>query len=1051
MLLEAPFQIYSAAAGSGKTYTLAKTYLSLLLQSNSSRPFQHILAITFTNKAAAEMKERVLSSLHYFAHRSDQSDPVKEGLLQELSEGLSLSREYIRIRSKTLLKEILHNYSAFELTTIDAFTHKLIRSFALDLALNPGFEVTLEPHSYLREAIERLIDQIQEDPILKRLLRAMTFEQIELSKSFDISYQLFEFSKELLNERSRKKFEQNQIELAQIAQHTAALKRELEHLQERIADRAQSLLNALQEAGGNSVFKINILDNLGAMSEGRLDESKLYNETVIKQIEQSAHFKKGKEPSQSLLERIEQEYSELIDLLCERIRFSTVSSQLSNYALMRRIFNIYQSVLKEQQVLPITEFNALISEAIADQPAPYIYERIGSKYSHFFIDEFQDTSVFQWQNLKPLLSGTVESAETLKEGLVFIVGDAKQSIYRWRGGDTQQFIDLYTNSSFAFSKPATTASLETNFRSAPVIVNFNNRLFALAARRLEEGSHQELYSKTSFQQIRPGSDTNEGLVRIRFNVKEKQGDAALDGLLEDLSFSLENGYTLADMAVLVSTNSEAKKVAEYLMKAGISVISSEALDLKLNDTVKAVIALMRYTLDRGNAMHAFEVVDAAERYSAERFKRVSEALSDQESGRISGFERYLKRNGLDFDQLLKANAFVCVKSIVDQLLLSQPDDGFVYAGQIDPAFCNYLLELVYERQYQKGGGLQEFLNFYDAQEALFMPLPENDEALRVTTVHKSKGLEFDLVFYPFAVERNRSINSGKEWLAVDDLLPIAEMLLPLSEKSTKTHEPSRVLFEQERAKTALDHLNQLYVACTRAKRALFVYTEEPSPTKEGIHYPSLFYECLQQYDSLKTKDSVLFSIGELRPKAAKVAAKSSFKIPFSAADQRLQFTHSYPEVLIQESQLLGTLFHQFMQRVHCAEDIADAKNEMGIHAIAEKTPLALIDQCERWAIGLTNHADLKHLYQPSLWAKNESVLLDPDAGMFIPDRLVFADGAYTLIEYKTGVPNDAHREQVNHYAQLIDQMPIHKPKATVKERIIIYLSTLDPEITITHA
>ena len=150
----------------------------------------------------------------------------------------------------------------------------------------------------------------------------------------------------MLNERSRKKFEQNQIELAQITQHTAALKRQLAQLEERIADRAQSLLNALQEAGGNSVFKINILDNLGAMVEGRLDESKLFNETVIRQIEQSVHFKKGKEPSQSLLERIEQEYPELIDLLCEGIRFSMVTSQLSNYALMRRIFVIYQSVLK---------------------------------------------------------------------------------------------------------------------------------------------------------------------------------------------------------------------------------------------------------------------------------------------------------------------------------------------------------------------------------------------------------------------------------------------------------------------------------------------------------------------------------------------------------------------------------------------------------------------------------------------------------------------------------------------------------------------------------
>ena len=167
MLIEAPFQIYSAAAGSGKTYTLAKTYLELLLRSSDVRVFQHILALTFTNKAAAEMKERVLSSLHYFAYATEGSSASKESMLKELSEGLGLSRTSIQKRSETVLKEILHNYAGFELTTIDAFTHKLIRSFALDLALNPGFEVTLEPMNYLREAIEELIDELQDNPLLE--------------------------------------------------------------------------------------------------------------------------------------------------------------------------------------------------------------------------------------------------------------------------------------------------------------------------------------------------------------------------------------------------------------------------------------------------------------------------------------------------------------------------------------------------------------------------------------------------------------------------------------------------------------------------------------------------------------------------------------------------------------------------------------------------------------------------------------------------------------------------------------------------------------------
>lgn len=1052
MLLEAPFQIYSAAAGSGKTYTLAKTYLSLLLQSDSSRPFQHILAITFTNKAAAEMKERVLSSLHYFAHRCDESEPVKEIMLTELIEGLKFSKEHIRARSKTVLKEILHNYSAFELTTIDAFTHKLIRSFALDLSLNPGFEVTLEPNTYLKEAIERLIDQIQTDKILKGLLRAMTFEQIEQSKSFDISYQLFEFSKELLNESSRKKFALNRIELAQILPLKEQLKLQIEGINNKITEGAHSLLQVLKTEGENDTFKTYILDHLKAMDEGRLDDSKLTGPTVVKQIEQNTHLKKGKEISPILRERIETEYPKLVDLLHDRNRLLGIFNQLGNYALMRRIFNLYQSVLKEKEMLPIAEFNALISEAIADQPTPYIYERIGSKYQHFFIDEFQDTSVFQWNNLKPLLSATIESAETLKEGLVFIVGDAKQSIYRWRGGDAQQFIDLHANKTPVFSKPAEPATLKKNFRSAAAIVTFNNRLFDIAAAQLEDASHQELYKTTSLQHCRLGSNADEGLVRVRFHQKSKEDgvEAALNGLLDDLSFSREKGYSLADMAVLVSTNSEAKKVAEYLIIEGVSVISSEALDLKLNDTVSAIIALMRYALDRSNAMHAFTVINTAERYHKNRFERVREALKDQGKRRITSFEVYLKNTGVNFDKWLKDNAFVFVKSAVDQLVLSQPNGVNRLAGQADPAYCNYLLELVHERQYQKGEGLQEFLTFYDAQETLFMPLPESDQALRITTVHKSKGLEFDLVFYPFAVERNKSINSKKEWLSVDDVLPFSEMLLPLSEKTTKNHEPSRKMYEHERSKTALDHLNQLYVACTRAKNGLFIYTEEPTSEKEGIHYASLIQDCLRQHYPLNTTDPAVATIGSLVVKSASSDKKQGHKISFSTADQQLAFTLSYPETQTKESQVLGTLFHEFMRQVNSLEDIAEVKTQMLKNPPEDVNYSALIDQCEQWALSITTHAELKHLYRASLWAKNESVLLAPGAALFIPDRLVLIDDAYSLIEYKTGEAKKAHIDQVDHYAQLIDEMHAKKPKVKVKERIIIYLSASEPKITITY-
>lgn len=1052
MLLEAPFQIYSAAAGSGKTYTLAKTYLSILLQSSVKRPFQQILAITFTNKAAAEMKDRVLSSLHYFAHRCDQSEPVKEALLDELSRGLSLSKEQLRSRSKIVLKEILHNYSAFELTTIDAFTHKLIRSFALDLALNPGFEVTLEPHTQLKEAIERLIDSIQEDEVLKALLRTLTYEQIERSKSFDISHQLFEFSKELLNESSRKKFQINQLALHQIAPHKALLKKHKEAIDHQLVDKASTLLKSIEAAGKNAVFKSNIIDHLDTLVSGQFDAPKLISSTVTGQIEQGTLLKKGKEVSSSILESIAVDYPTLVQLLHERNRVDEIIRQLGNYGLMQKIFNLYQSVLKEEQLLPIAEFNALISDAIADQPTPYIYERIGSKYQYFFIDEFQDTSVFQWHNLKPLLSSVVDSAENLKEGLVFIVGDAKQSIYRWRGGDAQQFIDLQTQRNHSFSKLPITENLSTNYRSDPVIVHFNNHLFELAADRLEDPTHQHLYKHTSLQQPRPGATLSQGLVRVRFIEKTRSEDESfqLSALLDDLAFCKAHHYSLSDMAVLVSTNAEAQKVAEFLMNAGLDVISSEALDLKRNATIKAVIALMRYALDRNNPLHAFEVVDTAEKYSKERFKQVRDALNSPENSRIASFEHYLRQQGIEIDHLLKSSAYVFAKSVIDHLSLGRPDSTIASAGEIDPAFCNYLLELIHERQHQKKEGIQEFISYFDSQESLFMPLPENDEALRITTIHKSKGLEFNLVFIPFAIERNRLTNARKEWLRVDDLLPIEEMLLPLSDKTTKAQENSRKIYEQERTKTALDHLNQLYVACTRAKNALFIYTEVLSATKEGIHYPALFYDCLKQHYGFDPASQTEITLGQLQTKSTTSLLKDERKIDFAIADPTLRFTHSYPELHTKDAQILGTLFHQFMRYVYDRDDILKAKESLSVQIKIDGLSIDLLDQCVHWANLVLSHPELKHLFGRSLWSKNEAALLDVHGALCIPDRFVLVDNAYTLIEYKTGAPNDSHVSQINQYAELIEQMLVDGKPIRVKDRIIIYLSTLDPEITITH-
>jgi hypothetical protein len=295
------------------------------------------------------MKERVLSSLHYFAYATEGSSASKESMLKELSEGLGLSRTSIQKRSETVLKEILHNYAGFELTTIDAFTHKLIRSFALDLALNPGFEVTLEPMNYLREAIEELIDELQDNPLLEELLRTMTLNLIDQEKSFDIARSLLDFSRELLSETSRMRFEENAIELEDVLEMQKLLNEKCNQKEKEVQQEASMLLDQLQAAGGKEVFKVYILDHLSAMAEGRLDEPKLTAETVVKQIQEATYFKKGKELSIALQEHIEKTYPNLVLALQERSRIQSISQQIGSYALMGRIFDLYQSVLTKKR------------------------------------------------------------------------------------------------------------------------------------------------------------------------------------------------------------------------------------------------------------------------------------------------------------------------------------------------------------------------------------------------------------------------------------------------------------------------------------------------------------------------------------------------------------------------------------------------------------------------------------------------------------------------------------------------------------------------------
>jgi ATP-dependent exoDNAse (exonuclease V) beta subunit len=433
------FSIYDASAGSGKTYALVKEYLKIILTSPKNDAYRNILAITFTNKAVHEMKSRILGSLSAFA--TENPSPKYQDLMQDLSVDTSLSIIQIKTKSQQIIKHIIHNYAAFDISTIDKFTHKVIRAFAHDLNLPMTFEVSLDTENLLIEAVDAIIAQAGEDEILTNLLVDFTMEKTDDDKSWDISREILETGKLVLNENNRNEithFQDKSItEFLEIKKKLADVCAELEKETIVLGNEAAALI----EQNGIDVKSFSrgtFPNHITSIQEGRFNPKN----KIFKEVDDIAINKTAQD--RIAIEAIIPDFLAVLSkayALFEKIYFyKAFLKNITPLSLLNTVSNELAKIQQEQNILSITEFNALIHREIQNQPAPFIYERLGERYRHFFIDEFQDTSEMQWQNLIPLIDNALSGQDEYGDkGTLMIVGDPKQSIYRWRGGKAEQF------------------------------------------------------------------------------------------------------------------------------------------------------------------------------------------------------------------------------------------------------------------------------------------------------------------------------------------------------------------------------------------------------------------------------------------------------------------------------------------------------------------------------------------------------------------------------------------------------------------------------------
>ena len=467
------YTIYNASAGSGKTYSLVKAYLQIVLSTPNVEQFRQLLAITFTNKAVFEMKNRIIELLGKFSEDTMLHTP--HSMFNELCKSLHLTPKELQDRSAKTLEYILHNYAAFNISTIDGFNHQLIRHFSHDLHLNPFFEVQLDSQTLLERAVDNLMSQAGAgDNELTEWLIAFSNEKIDEDKNWDTSKELLEIAKMLTNENHYSQLQSlKDKELTDFATLKKSLSEYKEQAAQLIQTTAQSFMQLLDRQGlDKGAFKggylYNFFDNLTKKSpkepswvsgwqKDLLDGEPMYSKTAAKNLDTAL--------IDSLQPQITTYFEDIKSAFGTLNFMQNALKYLPPLALLNRIQKEIALIKEEENVLPIWEFNGVISSELSNQPAPFIYERIGEKFRHYFIDEFQDTSVLQWQNFIPLILNAVQSQVNHQTGSVLLVGDAKQSIYRWRGGKAEQFMSLYSGKKNPFKVPLNTVNLAENFKA----------------------------------------------------------------------------------------------------------------------------------------------------------------------------------------------------------------------------------------------------------------------------------------------------------------------------------------------------------------------------------------------------------------------------------------------------------------------------------------------------------------------------------------------------------------------------------------------------------
>ena len=1077
-------RIYRASAGSGKTFTLAVEYITLL--AINPMAYQNILAVTFTNKATAEMKQRILGTLYGIAHGLDEAEPYVEKIMKNLQAMRPMScwqeepwrtelalanRDRLRTRAQEALANIIHDYSRFRIETIDSFFQSIVRELAGELELSAKLKVELDDSKVLSEAIDQIIEELKEGSSEFRTIIAFIEEKIRENHSWQVEDTVKTFGQNIFKEKyliHGEDVRQKITDSKALYRYRELLNKLIEEKRQAVILQAETLKTAYDNLGMTEkdssqkivTFIQKVCDYNVTKPSGQ--KRGTFSETIeAYTTDATLWLKKTSKRKDDFLPRIE---SQLMPMLAETFRLndeyvrhlnsvSAVSQHLYSLMLLNEISRTVKSQSEEAGRFLLSETAHFLRDVMHGEDIPFIYEKTGAVINHIMIDEFQDTSTLQWGNFKPLIQNSLSSG-----GSCLIVGDVKQSIYRFRNSDWQILNNLEHDTDLEGQTEQIPASF--NYRSSRRIVEFCGAFFRKTVEQLQQECPALVTAYGDVVQ-KPFKQKAEGYVRVEnidyhsidpkaptdewnYDLSPDYTEATLQRIHHSVASLLSNGVKPSDITILTRTNKEVPLISAYFddhhEELGVSVVSDDAFRLDASPAVNIIICALRLIADPDSPLH---LAALTHQLSAVNSSHSSSGSTESASSTSELNPQLLSPRSLRFLSLSQQVETICQTFALHQI-----------SGQ--DAYLLYFADIVAQFSQDKMATTDAFLEAWD-EELCAKTIPGGtSDGIRIMTMHKSKGLEFHSVIIPFCSWNLLPKGTEVIWCtpheAPYDLMP----LLPVSVSHAKDESIFAEDRREEELRTLVDNINILYVAFTRAKHNLIILTgrsqSQPKALKLNncqslltLALPTDELSMTNQEDDLIT----IHTLGQVKPsdKSESSAISENSKhsensenpkqsdspknlLSTTPTPQPARFvSHPSPaafrqsfdsEMFITAESLnprvqrharrihlisLGNLYHSIFERIHTIDDVPHAVQ----HLASKGCFSSLLDatEAQESITQLIQEITPEHpeWFSPKWQVLNERAILFLDDEEQLankrPDRVVVCGSQAIIIDYKT--------------------------------------------------